>query len=180
MLTISRSSSTTRTVAFLSSLAIAFRRDVISVCYQRQSYNKACTCSRPIPGQTCEGGQRLAGANHHEGTPRSSLYLHCHEPRAIGVPKRSIRRFIKINSLEPIGRGETPRLLRRFTTASLPGNETFREFCSAHCLRKSPQLKLLIERGKYCLGGETNGPTQADGRFYGSVARNLRCTTFFE
>src|ERR1700756_3340833 len=41
MLTISRSSSPTRIVAFFPSLAIASRKDVISVGHQRQSHNKA-------------------------------------------------------------------------------------------------------------------------------------------
>jgi hypothetical protein len=63
----------------------------------------------------------------------------CQRHRSIGL--------VRINSLEPTGCGETPRLLRRFTTLIRPGNETFRDFWWAHCLRKSSQRKLHRHRG---------------------------------
>ena len=74
------------------------------------------------------------------GTRQScALCLRCvnlAEPK----PCQSLRPigFIKTDSLEPTGRGEMPRLLRLFTTLIRPCDETFRDFCWAHCLRKLP------------------------------------------
>ena len=51
-----------------------------------------------------------------------------------------------------------PRLLRRFTTLIQPRNETLRDFCWAHCLRKSPQLKLLLEEARIAIEVEQMDP----------------------